>query len=57
MKQLWPTAMDAYRMEQAVLTRFHKARHPYNHEIVTDISKDALELAWASCIAEVKRRS
>jgi hypothetical protein len=57
MKQLWPTAMDAYRMEQAVLTRFRKARHAYNQEIITNIHKDALELAWASCIAEVKRHA
>jgi hypothetical protein len=57
MRHLRPTAMDAYCTEQAVLTRFHKARNAYNHEIVTRVSKDALELTWASSIAKVKRRS
>lgn len=57
MKHLWPSAMAAFRMEQAVLGRFEKARHRKNHEIVVGVTKDELELAWASCMAEVKRRS
>jgi hypothetical protein len=56
MKHLWPSAMAAYRMEQAVLKRFGEARHARNHEIVTGIEKDALEIVWASCMGEIKRR-
>ncbi len=57
MKHLWPTAMAAFRMEQAVLERFGSARHCNNHEIVAGVTKDELELAWASCLAELKRRT
>lgn len=56
MKTLWGTAMDAYRMEQAVLKRFDKTRHAGNHEVIEGVGKDQLELAWAGCLAEVKRR-
>lgn len=56
MKHLWPTAMAAFRMEQAVLQRFGSARHRNNHEIVAGVTKDELELAWASCMAKLKRR-
>lgn len=56
LKQLWPTAMAAYRMERAVLGRFNNARHRHNHEIITDIAADALDLGWASCLVQVKRR-
>lgn len=55
MKRLWPTAMAAFRMEQAVLRRFEAARHRSNHEVVAGVTKDELELAWASCMAEVER--
>ncbi len=57
MKHLWPTAMAAFRMEQAVLRRFDRARHRHNHEIVAGVTMDELGLAWASCMADVKRRS
>ncbi|MDR3511033.1 MAG: hypothetical protein P4L73_05330 [Caulobacteraceae bacterium] len=57
MKNLWPTAMEAFRMEQAVLRRFEKARNRHNHEIVEGVTRDDLDLVWASCMAEVKRRS
>ncbi len=56
MKNLWPTAMEAFRMEQVVLRRFEKSRSRHNHEIVTGIMRDELEIAWASCMTEVKRR-
>ena len=56
MKTLWSTAMDAYRMEQAVLNRFDKVRHVSNHEIIEGVTKDELGSAWASCLSEVKRR-
>jgi hypothetical protein len=57
MKHLWGTAMDAYRMEQAVLRRFDQTRHAKNHEVVTNITRDELAIAWAQCLSEVKRRA
>lgn len=56
MKHLWPTAIDAYRMEQAVLSWLQKAQHPHNQEIVIGVSGGELELAWAGCVMEIKRR-
>ena len=55
MKQLWSTAMDAYRMEQAVLRRFGHVRHDNNQEVVTGISEDELASEWAQCMARISR--
>src|SRR5581483_12252163 len=48
--QLWPTAMEAFRMEQALLARFDGGRHPANREVITGVSFDELETAWSGYV-------
>ena len=44
--ELWDTVWDAYDMEQALLDRLAKWRHPVNHEIVQGLSDSELFTAW-----------
>lgn len=42
----WPSAEQAFAMEQAILRRFAAHRHPANGEIIVGISTDELLAAW-----------
>jgi hypothetical protein len=42
----WPTAIEAYRMEQELLRQFDDARHRANREVVCGISLEVLMAAW-----------
>lgn len=44
--QLWDTAMEAYRMEQKILTFFNDYRNASNHEIIQRVSRKELEDIW-----------
>lgn len=46
----WATAIEAFRMEQALLRRFDSARHPTNREVLTGTNPDRLEFEWNSLI-------
>jgi len=43
---LWDTARAAYRMEQAILTKFDAQRHQSNREVIYNLEYDTLEAAW-----------
>jgi hypothetical protein len=47
---IWPTAMDAFRMEQALLRQFDSARHPQNREVLTGVTFDELDDAWSAYV-------
>lgn len=47
-KELWPTAMDAFRMEQAILRELDGKRHAANREVITGISEGDLLAIWRS---------
>jgi len=46
LEQRWPTARQAFRMEQALLKSFDTIRHPRNSEIVWPIPLEDLQKAW-----------
>lgn len=46
----WDTARLAYRMEQALLTRFDAYRHPANHEVLFGLDRRELERVWYSML-------
>ncbi|MGO1076292.1 GIY-YIG nuclease family protein [Inquilinus sp. CA228] len=46
LEQRWPTARQAFRMEQALLKSFDAIRHPRNSEIVWPIPLGDLQKAW-----------
>jgi hypothetical protein len=46
----WPTAMAAFGMEQALLRRFAKARHPRNREVLVGLTLDDLKTEWTSFV-------
>ena len=46
LSRLWDTAMDAFRMEQRVLTQFDENRIAANHEIIQGVDRNDLEQAW-----------
>lgn len=48
--ELWNTAMQAFQMEQSLLNRFKKHRHPYNQEVICGISSEELRIAWIEYI-------
>lgn len=50
LKELWPTAMEAFRMEQAILKRFDRFRHPGNREVLAGVDGSVLEVAWAQTV-------
>ena len=49
--ELWPTAMDAFRMEQAILRAFDARRHPQNREILTGLGESDVLVKWAEVLA------
>lgn len=53
---LWDTALDAFKMEQALLRRFDHLRHSSNREIVTGVSLNLLQSAWADQLMGMRRR-
>jgi hypothetical protein len=53
---LWETAMDAFRMEQWLLTQFDRLRHPANREIVTPMTLATLESVWFEFLASARKR-
>ena len=50
--QLWDTAMQAFAMEQAILSRFRSKRHPVNHEVLVGIGYDELLSAWTELVGK-----
>ena len=46
----WSTARLAYRMEQALLTKFDGYRHRANHEVLFGLDRRDLERAWFSML-------
>jgi hypothetical protein len=50
LKELWPTAKDAFRMEQAILRQFDDYRHTGNQEVLAGVDQVALEVAWAQTV-------
>lgn len=42
------TAMDAFRMEQALLAHFDQVRHPSNREVLHGVSYREIESAWVN---------
>jgi hypothetical protein len=53
--QLWATAIEAFRMEQALLRTFNRLRHPSNPEVVVPVVFDALQTSWLQYIMEQRR--
>jgi hypothetical protein len=53
--QLWGTALEAFRMEQTLLRKWDKLRHPSNPEVVVSIVLNALEASWLQYIMEQRR--
>ncbi|MBO9545654.1 hypothetical protein [Caulobacter sp.] len=55
--ELWPTAMDAFRMEQAILKAYNGRRHPRNREIITGLGDGDFLAKWAEVLAgQIKAR-
>jgi hypothetical protein len=52
---LWETAMDAFRMEQWLLRRFDKLRHPANREIIAPLTIETLQAAWVEYLLISRR--
>lgn len=50
----WPTAMDAFRMEQALLRSFDSRRHPRNREIITGLADTDVLIKWAEVLANCR---
>ncbi len=50
--ELWSTARRAFWMEQELLKHFDKARHRFNHEVITNISQNELVSVWARLVHE-----
>jgi hypothetical protein len=55
--QLWETAIEAFRMEQALLRTFNRLRDPSNPEVVVPVVFDALQTSWLQYIMEQRRAS
>jgi hypothetical protein len=53
--EIWETAFDAFRMEQALLRHFDSARHPQNREVVSAVGEDKLLAAWIRCLQATKQ--
>jgi len=53
--EIWDTAFDAFRMEQALLRHFHVARHPQNHEIISPVGDSDLLTAWIQCLQAIQQ--
>ena len=48
--QLWDTARQAFRMEQALLNRFARHRHRDNHEVLHGLTLNELQAFWIGYI-------
>lgn len=55
--QLWPTATEAFRMEQSLLRQFDTIRHAQNPEILSPINKGMLEDAWLSFVRRHQKKN
>ncbi len=57
--ELWDTARQAFRMEQAILDHFERHRHRDNHEVIVGVKYAELQGFWNNYIFEVRtgRRS
>lgn len=54
--ELWDTAMDAFRMEQALLRIFDSRRHPRNREIIAPLDSKTIEETWINYLATRRHR-
>jgi hypothetical protein len=50
--QLWPTAFDAFCMEQSLLRTFDRLRHRSNREVVVALEFNALQDEWVRYLRE-----
>ncbi|CAO4132628.1 hypothetical protein OFEAOIEE_LOCUS348 [Methylorubrum extorquens] len=55
--ELWDTAAEAFRMEQALLRKFDARRHPQNREILASTDVLTIQGAWIDYIMEARRRN
>ncbi|MEI2387848.1 hypothetical protein [Breoghania sp. JC706] len=55
--ELWDTAMDAFRMEQALLRHFDALRHARNQEVVSAVAADKIQKSWIDYLSNHRRRS
>lgn len=53
--ELCDTARRAYQLEQSLLRRFDKDRHPQNHEIIVGRTKREIEDAWMTETMRIRR--
>lgn len=54
--ELWDTAAEAFRMEQALLNKFDALRHPQNREILERTDAVTIQGAWIDYIVDARRR-
>jgi len=54
--QLFATAREAFHMEQWLLERFDKQRHPHNIEIVTPATIAEVQKAWTDYLVLARRK-
>jgi hypothetical protein len=54
--QLWPTAQDAFRMEQALLRKFDGKRLKSNAEVLAPMNGETLQAAWTKYLVDARRK-
>lgn len=55
--ELWDSAMDAFRMEQALLHTFDARRHPRNREVLATVDEASVQHAWIDYLLAFRRQS
>lgn len=56
LSQYWPTAMEAFQLEQALLKQFTSLRHAHNAEVVGPLSMNDLRKIWATFVFKQARK-
>jgi len=54
--QYWPTAMEAFQLEQALLNQFVSLRHSHNAEVVGPLSMNDLQKIWTEFVFKKSRK-
>lgn len=55
MTELWDTAREAYRMEQAILDKFSESVHACNHEIIVGVQFSEIQNSWIEILQRLRR--
>lgn len=55
--ELWDTAIDAFRMEQALLRHFDALRHARNQEVVSAVAADTIQQSWIDYLSNNRKGS